>query len=256
MNFSIPGLDGYFGGKGSSGVPQQIINIIPPHETLIIPFLGHCAITRSIKPAYTTVLFEVDFSVFENWRKFLKSICSEAADLKDFSIFMTNRAKQYELYNSNGIEILEKFNPYKFDKPVIYCDPPYLQSTYENRSKYMHEMTEGDHRRFLTAVNEINFPVLVSHYKNNLYDHYLRDWNTISFMSQTRSGKQRRETVYFNYEKPTELHDYSYFGNNYRVRENNKKRAANLVAKFERMKPLEKNYYLNALTQSGVISHR
>lgn len=96
---------------------------------------------------------------------------------------------------------------------------------------------------------------MISHYKNELYDSYLKDWNTISFMSQTRSGKPRKETVYFNYEKPTELHDYSFYGNNYKSREHNKLKAARLVAKFDRMKPLEKNYYLNALQQNGVISH-
>ncbi len=260
MNFSIPGLEGYFGGKGSSGVPQQIINIIPPHETLIIPFMGHCAITRSIKPAKHTVLIEKDQHVFECWRTYLLNQFGNIFKSSNIHVpqyFFEKNEKTYNLRNSCGIDYLEDFSPInnKF-KRVIYCDPPYLLETRMSGTRYPHEMTEADHERFLTSVTKIDAPVLVSHYKNEMYDSHLKDWNTISFMSQTRSGKQRRETVYFNYEKPTELHDYSCFGNCYRERENNKKRAANIVAKFERMKPLEKNYYINALQESGVISHR
>jgi len=262
MNFSIPGLDGYFGGKGSSGVPQQIINIIPPHETLIIPFLGHCAITRSIKPANKFIGIEKDRQVFEKWGEFLLQTNIKQSINYHF-IKIGNPICEGEILNICGISFLEELaknnNFYlkgDFKKPVIYCDPPYLLETRTNGTRYEHEMTKEDHERFLTAVTKIDAPVLVSHYKNDMYDSHLKGWNTISFMSQTRSGKPRRETVYFNYEKPTELHDYSYFGNCYRQRENNKKRAANIVAKFERMKPLERNYYLNALQQSGVISHR
>jgi hypothetical protein len=264
MNFSIPGLDGYFGGKGSSGVPQQIINIIPPHETLIIPFLGHCAITRSIKPAKNILLFDKDAEVFKKWVRYY----SGANPKQDvFSILIPNShdlSFDHDTYllvrKMCGIDFLESFAKPRLqlprieaENPVIYCDPPYLLETRTSGTRYEHEMTETDHERFLNAITKIDAPVLVSHYKNDMYDSHLKGWNTISFMSQTRSGKQRRETVYFNYERPTELHDYSYYGNCYRQRENNKKRAANIVAKFKRMKPLERNYYLNALQQSGLI---
>ncbi|MBP40192.1 MAG: hypothetical protein CL528_00310 [Aequorivita sp.] len=259
MNFSIPGLDGYFGGKGSSGVPQQIINIIPPHETLIIPFLGHCAITRSVKPAKKIIAHEKDRSVFLKWCQYYDPIWKLYTQLEEFSHTSIGvHPNKIKIYNSCGIKYLEDANKTSYWEKgdLVYCDPPYLLETRTSGTRYEHEMTKEDHERFLNAVTKIDAPVLVSHYKNDMYDSHLKGWNTISFMSQTRNGKPRRETVYFNYEKPTELHDYSYFGNCYRERENNKKRAANIVAKFERMKPLEKNYYLNALQQSGVISHR
>ena len=268
MNFSIPGLEGYFGGKGASGVPQQIINIIPPHETLIIPFLGHCAITRTIKPAKNFLAFEKDFDVFQKWAfYYLGKKCFP--DTWTQKIKCTHRTSvntiEYETFieiiNHCSIGYLECLGgpnsiiDLEFNAPLIYCDPPYLLETRLSGTRYQHEMTKEDHERFLSAVTKISAPVLVSHYKNDMYDSYLKNWNTINFMSQTRSGKPRRETVYFNYEKPTELHDYSFYGNNYKSREHNKLKAARLVAKFERMKPLEKNYYLNALAENGMISH-
>ncbi|MDP2687513.1 MAG: DNA adenine methylase [Aequorivita sp.] len=267
MNFTIPGLEGgYFGGKGSSGVPQQIINIIPPHETLIIPFLGHCAITRCIKPAKKTLLIEKDRIVFLYWINNFTSAHIVDGDYKwnDFSVSCGSHFPNLQIYNKCGIEFLENLNPYferfnpneskVYRKCVVYCDPPYLLETRTSGPRYKHEMTVEDHERFLNAVTKIDAPVLVSHYKNDMYDSHLKGWNTISFMSQLRTGKQRRETVYFNYEKPTELHDYSYFGNNYRQRESYKKAATNMLAKFERMKPLERNFILNELQKSGVIS--
>lgn len=48
MNFSIPTLEGYFGGKGSSGVHQQIINIIPPHDTFVVMIITCSVIVVSI----------------------------------------------------------------------------------------------------------------------------------------------------------------------------------------------------------------
>jgi site-specific DNA-adenine methylase len=262
MNFSIPGLEGYFGGKGSSGVPQQIINIIPPHETLIIPFLGHCAITRSIKPVKQTILIETDRLVFETWCMFFFEKCGFIPDdLEKHTSFLFDIDEvSYVLKNTCAIEYLENLEliveTNLYNKPLFYHDPPYRLETRCSGTRYLHELTDEQHERFLCAANKIDAPQLISHYKNDMYDSYLKGWNTISFMSQTRAGKPRRETVYFNYEKPTELHDYSFYGDNYRIRELNKIKAGNLVAKFERMKPLEKNYYLNALQQSGVISHR
>ena len=40
--------NGYIGGKEAAGTYQKIINEIRPFDVLIIPFLGHCAITRNI----------------------------------------------------------------------------------------------------------------------------------------------------------------------------------------------------------------
>ena len=257
MNFYIPGLEGYFGGKGSSGVPQQIINIIPPHETLIIPFLGHCAITRTIKPAKSFLAFEKDVDVYRKWALFFAGNVFNKRKVT----FCSPPIESGEIVNGRGIEYLESIGgpnsilPLQYDKPLIYCDPPYLLETRISGTRYTHEMTEADHERFLNAVTKIDAPVLLSHYKNGMYDSHLKGWDTINFMSQTRSGKPRRETVYFNYEKPTELHDYSFYGDNYKKREYNKLKAERLVARFENMKPLERNFYINALRESGAIFH-
>ena len=41
----------YLGGKQQSGAYQRIINLIPPHEVYIEPFLGGGAVARFKRPA-------------------------------------------------------------------------------------------------------------------------------------------------------------------------------------------------------------
>ena len=41
----------YAGGKGGPGVYQKIINLMPPHEVYIEPFVGGGAIMRLKRPA-------------------------------------------------------------------------------------------------------------------------------------------------------------------------------------------------------------
>ena len=63
----IPGLEGYPGCKGGAGVYQQIISHIPKCETLYIPFLGHCAITRNINRPRRLILNDKDPIVVDAW---------------------------------------------------------------------------------------------------------------------------------------------------------------------------------------------
>lgn len=237
FNFSIPGLNGYFGGKGASNVPQQIINIIPPHRLLYIPFMGHCAITRSIKPAWTTYLNDKNSSVVNKWKDFFKN----STDLK------------YFFSNTEATAFLKSIPD--VDDQVIYLDPPYLHKTRLSKHRYKHEMSREQHIELLNEIKRFKNPVLISHYKNDLYDKMLIGWNTISFQSQTRSGKPRTETVYFNYPTPKVLHDYSFVGNDYKSREHYKNKAKRLVAKWEKMTALERNFYTNALKENNLITH-
>ena len=74
----------------------------------------------------------------------------------------------------------------------------------------------------------------------------LSNWNKISFQSKTRRG-MATETVYFNYEPPIRLHDYRYFGDNFKQREHYKLKRNRLVAKFAKMSEQERIFYAHAL---------
>lgn len=57
----------YPGGKSGAGVYQRLINLIPPHRVLIVPFAGRCGVTRRIRPAEHTIVIDPDPDVCQWW---------------------------------------------------------------------------------------------------------------------------------------------------------------------------------------------
>jgi site-specific DNA-adenine methylase len=50
----------YPGGKNGAGVYQTIINLMPPHDVYIEPFLGGGAIMRQKRPALLNIGVDLD----------------------------------------------------------------------------------------------------------------------------------------------------------------------------------------------------
>src|SRR5690606_19211545 len=86
----IANIAHYFGGKGSSGTYQTIINEIRPHDVLIVPFLGNCAITRYIKRSETTIGIDASSFIIACWKEM--------------------KYNWIELINGCGIEYLENLD--------------------------------------------------------------------------------------------------------------------------------------------------
>jgi hypothetical protein len=115
-----------------------------------------------------------------------------------------------------------------------YFDPPYILETRKGqRDLYTHELTLEDHNLFLAIATRIPCPVAISAYANPLYDRALADWRRIDFTATTRGGPAT-ESLYMNYDEPMVLHDYQYLGDNYRERENIKKKARNWANRLQR----------------------
>ena len=210
MPFAIPALEGYFGGKGGSGVYQQIINIIPPHDTLVVPFLGHCGITRNIKPCSNWYLNDIDRDVVDEW-------------INHYEEFWEDNYAPNTTFLKNDFRAVLKINMDR--KGVVhYLDSPYRHDDRKSRHRYNYEMTDKDHIEMLElAKGFYHSNIIISTYDNKLYRDHLKGWNTIKFKANTRRG-MAIETAFFNYEPPIELHDYSYFGKDYRDREQKKRK--------------------------------
>jgi len=103
---------------------------------------------------------------------------------------------------------------------------------------------------WLNASQKIK--ILITHYPCELYDNALKGWRSIDIQGRTRQG-MRTERLYMNYPEPEELHDYRFFGANYRQRERLKKIQNNMVAKFKRMSQLEKNFIIHSLKQKSIL---
>lgn len=136
---------------------------------------------------------------------------------------------------------------------LIYMDPPYPKDSRKNsKDLYKHEMDLPGHTKLLNVARSLNANVVISSYPNKLYDETLKDWCTIEFQSQTRSGTAT-EKLWFNFPVPTELHDYKYIGSDYRHRERIKGIVLRNVSKFKRMPDMERNALIENLKFENLL---
>ncbi|MEM1339797.1 MAG: hypothetical protein AAF634_05620 [Bacteroidota bacterium] len=241
MPIQIPELQHYFGGKGGSGTYQNIINLIPPHNTFIVPFLGHCGILRNIRPAAHTIASDIDPFVVSSWQTYYgqnRNGRFQDQDRIDPVVFK-NLDFRYLLLS------------HELDRPglVIYCDPPYPLDTLSGSSQYCFKMSDTDHNDLLDILKSFRHAkVLISTYDNSIYRKELghSNWHKYAFKSTTQQG-MATETVYYNFPFPDRLHDYRYFGKNFKNREHYKLKRERLKARFAKMSPVEQHFYLEAL---------
>jgi DNA adenine methylase len=221
----VNGYAHYHGGKSGNGTYQQIINLIPPHDTFYSLCLGNCGVTRHIKPARRNVLNDIDPLVCNAWL---------ASDLG---------GAIYQVFNEPVLKFLQDLHSNYQISPenylgvhFIYLDPPYKKDTRKsNRDVYTFEMSDEDHTDLLKQITTMtDFKIMISAYPNPLYDMWLHGWHTHGFLSQTRNG-MAWERLYMNY-KLTDgfvLHDYSYIGGNFTKRQTLMRRKNNFLKKLE-----------------------
>ena len=220
----------YPGGKNGSGVYQQIINLIPPHDTYIEPFLGSGTIMRLIRPARASIGIDIDADVIAELRQ------SQTPDLT--------------LIATDGIKYLEE--TLFFPDTFIYCDPPYLFSTRSSsRAIYAHELDNAGHARLLLAIKALDCMVMVSGYPNAIYDDALSTWRTHTFMTTNRGGGHVTEKLWMNYPAPAALHDYRYLGSNFRERERLTRIKKRWTARLQAMPALERLMLAAAIAESN-----
>lgn len=211
----------FLGAKSGSGVYQAIINLMPPHDTYIEPFLGSGAVMQRKPMSKRSIGIDID-------NETLKSFwCSYPIDT-----LKTDSLKWLDNYKHE-------------DRTVIYCDPPYLESTRTSRARYRYEMTAEDHERLLEILMMKTCHVMISGYRSDLYDQMLSDWWSIDFQSMTRGGV-RTETVWCNFE-PGKIHYHTYAGKDFTDRQRIKRKAERWAKKFENLPIYERQAVLSAL---------
>lgn len=220
----------YPGGKGGSGVMQTIINQMPPHKLYVEPFLGISPIMQYKRPANVSVGIDINPVVIKRWDRFeMRNLVKKCGDAFEW----LNRY-------TNDLAII---NP----ETLIYLDPPYLMETRKSkRAIYNHEMTDEDHQRLLDIILELGCMVMISGYFSQMYTSELREWRSITYQSQTRGGSPATEWLWMNYPQPTELHDYSFLGGDFRERERISRKRKRWINRLLKLPQLERAAILSA----------
>lgn len=214
--------DSYLGGKNGNGTYHKIINQIPKHKTFVTGFAGKCGIKKNILPTNYNIIIDMDINVIEYW---------------------SNLHKSSQKHTILRTSFLELDLPCFYDpETIIYLDPPYLPEVRSSANKYKHELTRDQHVQLLSKVSKFTAMVAISCYDSELYRTMLDGWRYIKFMSQTRGGP-REETLYMNYECPTDgnLHDPRYTGINFRSRDLTKKRINTIIKKISKLPDMERS---------------
>lgn len=224
----------YPGGKNGYGVYQKLINLMPPHKTYIETHLGGGAILRRKRPASKNIAIEIDPDVMKQWERIKKDFPN--------TIWHQGDAHQF-------------LRDYSFDKDeLVYSDPPYDPKTRKTgRNLYKFEYTRKQHIELLDIITQLECMVMISGYDSKLYNDALASWNKITFKAQTSSGIPGIECVWFNYEEPVLLHDYSYLGDDYRERERIKKKAKRWVERFQKLPVLERQAIIGQLKENKIL---
>jgi DNA adenine methylase len=229
----------YPGGKNGSGVYQTIINLMPPHEVYIEPFLGAGAIMRLKRPAARNIGIDRDPEALKHFQ----DPTARNGDTAGVTIITGDAFDFLTTYPFTGRE-------------MVYCDPPYLHSTRSSLDLYRYELTEADHARLLAIIKTLPCMVLISGYWSALYNDALRSWNTTSFQTVNRAGKLVTEWLWYNYPDPIALHDYQYLGEDFRERERIKRKKQRWVNRLRTMPILERRALLAAIGEAWSGSHR
>lgn len=226
-------LKSYRGNKGFPKAYQEIINLIPPHKYYYELFAGSAGIYNNIKRAELSILNDIDLGVVNKLKKAVPAATTK-------------------IYNKNTLQLLKAVRPCDTDT-FIYLDPPYpLSSRRSDKDIYNYEMSDFDHVQLLKTLLQKNLSgvqIMISTYKNEIYKKYLEDlggWNKHTFKTSIH-GNLAIEVLYYNYPKPTELHDYSYLGTDCWDRQRINRKIKRNINKIKSLPALEKGKLLEAI---------
>ena len=219
---------GYAGGKGR--LWQDIVSLMPPHDTYIETHLGGGAIMRNKRPALRNIGVDIDPDVIRSAGSW------EVPGLA--------------LHNTDALAFLAD---YAFEgRELVYLDPPYVAATKKNRRYYRHEYSDEDHCKLLDAVLKLKCRVMISGYPSVLYEQALRGWGVKELVNVSHAWL-RHERIWANFNFSSDLHDYAPIGGSFRERERIRRKTTRWVQKLALMPELERRAVLAALIQSSDI---
>lgn len=112
--------------------------------------------------------------------------------------FAAHALKCAQIESRSALEII---NQYDTPRTVFYIDPPYVLKSRSGgigRKRYLHEMSDDDHRQLAETLHQIKGMAIVSGYASDLYDELFAGWKTYSKTTTTNGQGKALEVVWLN----------------------------------------------------------
>jgi DNA adenine methylase len=111
------------------------------------------------------------------------------------------RLQRVLILNRDAVEVIHQQDG---AQTLFYLDPTYLQRTRTARTVYSHEMSPKQHALLLHTTRGCRGKVMISGYRDRMYDYVLRSWNRHDFVlpNHTAGGRNKRrmtECVWCNF---------------------------------------------------------
>ena len=116
------------------------------------------------------------------------------ATIPDRAAALVKRLQGVQIECRPAVEVIGR-HPYS--NVLIYADPPYMSET-RSASIYAHEMSDSDHLALLDALRAHPGPVVLSGYRNALYDGALSDWHRVDRTAIAEEGVRKVESLWLN----------------------------------------------------------
>jgi len=120
---------------------------------------------------------------------------------------VSERLQGVDIRNQNTLDLLDRCSTFlSYKNVLLYCDPPYCDTTRVTPDVYEHEMSRDDHIRLLNIIKDAKCGVVISGYASDLYESYLDKWQRFEYpvkvnMSKRKDGKMndRTEVLWSNF---------------------------------------------------------
>ena len=175
----------------------------------IEPFLGGGAIMKRKPPAIRNIGIDLNCRAIDKFR------CDHPV----------------ELHHGCALRFLGTF-PFQ-GRELVYCDPPYVQSTRRSERRYRFDCTDDDHVTLLDLLKSLDCQVMVSGYPSALYDAHLADWRSIEIQVNNQSCVVT-EKLWLNF-APDRVHWASLAGRDFTRRQTVKRKAASWGRRYKAM---------------------
>ena len=112
-------------------------------------------------------------------------------------------------------------------------------------------MTDEQHCQLVAVLLTVRAAVMLSGYRNAIYDELVPHWRRVDFQAMTRGGV-RTESLWMNYDPPAVPAELTYLGTDYRERERIKRKKLRWKAKLEKLPAAEQAAIMEVL--HGILS--